>query len=138
MAAVMVLATDRADVNRTVRKHLGVRRISFADQTATESATGMTSGGITPVGLPADWPILVDERVAAAAVEEGVATLELDNPRETIANLMWTPEYPEVEVVDSIETPSARPTDPGAQGVRHTGDDSPLSRWRPRLPRLKG
>ncbi|OFS13269.1 NAD-dependent malic enzyme [Kytococcus sp. HMSC28H12] len=80
----------------------------------------------------------VAERVAAAAVEEGVATLELDNPRETIANLMWTPEYPEVEVVDSIETPSARPTDPGAQGVRHTGDDSPLSRWRPRLPRLKG
>ena len=26
----------------------------------------MTQGGITPVGLPADWPILVDEAVAAA------------------------------------------------------------------------
>jgi prolyl-tRNA editing enzyme YbaK/EbsC (Cys-tRNA(Pro) deacylase) len=26
----------------------------------------MEYGGITPVGLPADWPILVDEAVAAA------------------------------------------------------------------------
>lgn len=64
-AAVMVLGTDRADVNKTVRKHLGARKITFADQEYTQAATGMTSGGITPVGLPADWPILVDERVAA-------------------------------------------------------------------------
>lgn len=64
-AAVMVLGTDRADVNKTVRKHLGARKISFADQAMTETATGMTSGGITPVGLPEDWPILVDEAVAA-------------------------------------------------------------------------
>lgn len=64
-AAVMVLGTDRADVNKTVRKHLGARKITFADQEHTEQATGMTSGGITPVGLPDGWPILVDERVAA-------------------------------------------------------------------------
>ena len=30
MAACLVLATDRADVNKTVRKHLDVRKISFA------------------------------------------------------------------------------------------------------------
>lgn len=65
-AAVLVLATDRADVNKTVRKHLGVRKISFADQPSTEEATGMTSGGITPIGLPADWPVLVDRAVAEA------------------------------------------------------------------------
>ena len=75
----------------------------------------------------------VAERVAAAAVEEGVATLELENPRAEIEKLMWAPEYPDVEVVDGIETPSPRATDP-KKGVRHTGDDSPLSRWRPRLP----
>ena len=63
---VLVLATDRADVNKTVRKHLGVRKISFADQPSTEKATGMTSGGITPIGLPADWPGLVDRAVAEA------------------------------------------------------------------------
>jgi len=65
-AAVMVLGTDRADVNKTVRKHLGVRKISFADQAGTEAATGMTSGGITPVGLPEGWPVLVDRAVAEA------------------------------------------------------------------------
>lgn len=65
-ATVMVLATDRADINRIVRKHLGVRKISFADQAVAEELTGMQQGGITPVGLPADWPILVDAAVAAA------------------------------------------------------------------------
>jgi prolyl-tRNA editing enzyme YbaK/EbsC (Cys-tRNA(Pro) deacylase) len=65
-AAVMVLATDRADVNRVVRKHLGVRKISFADQSVAEELTGMEQGGITPIGLPVDWPVLVDEAVAAA------------------------------------------------------------------------
>lgn len=65
-AAVMVLATDRADVNRVVRKELGMRKLSFADQDTTQGLTGMTSGGITPVGLPSDWPILVDEAVVAA------------------------------------------------------------------------
>jgi prolyl-tRNA editing enzyme YbaK/EbsC (Cys-tRNA(Pro) deacylase) len=65
-AAVMVLGTDRADVNRIVRKHLGARRISFADQAETEEVTGITSGGITPVGLPEDWPVLVDQAVATS------------------------------------------------------------------------
>lgn len=65
-AAVMVLATDRADINKVVRTELGVRKVSFADQAETETATGMTSGGITPVGLPDDWRILVDEAVAQA------------------------------------------------------------------------
>jgi len=65
-AAVMVLATDRADVNKVVRKHLGVRKVSFADQAETEALTGMTSGGITPVGLPRGWALLVDRAVAEA------------------------------------------------------------------------
>lgn len=65
-AAVMVLATDRADVNRTVRKELGMRKMSFANQATTEELTGMMQGGITPVGLPRDWPVLIDEAVAKA------------------------------------------------------------------------
>lgn len=68
LAAVMVLATDRADVNRVVRRHLGVRKISFADQARAEELTGMEQGGITPVGLPDGWPILVDEGVASAGL----------------------------------------------------------------------
>jgi prolyl-tRNA editing enzyme YbaK/EbsC (Cys-tRNA(Pro) deacylase) len=65
-AAVMVLATDRADVNGVVRRHLGVRKISFAAQDDAVSRTGMEYGGITPLGLPADWPVLVDAAVTAA------------------------------------------------------------------------
>jgi prolyl-tRNA editing enzyme YbaK/EbsC (Cys-tRNA(Pro) deacylase) len=65
-AAVLVLATDRADVNGVIRKHLGVRKISFAGQDDAVASTGMEYGGITPIGLPADWPVLVDEAVAQA------------------------------------------------------------------------
>ncbi|MDN5796683.1 MAG: hypothetical protein L0H79_13140 [Intrasporangium sp.] len=68
LAAVMVLATDRADINRTVRKHLGVRKISFADQAKAQQLTGMQQGGITPVGLPDGWPVLLDEHVASAGL----------------------------------------------------------------------
>lgn len=66
LAAVMVLATDRADINRIVRRHLGVRKISFADQARAQELTGMEQGGITPVGLPDGWPVLIDERVLEA------------------------------------------------------------------------
>jgi prolyl-tRNA editing enzyme YbaK/EbsC (Cys-tRNA(Pro) deacylase) len=65
-AAVMVLAVDRADVNRTIRKHLDVRKLSFMAQADAEALTGMRQGGMTPIGLPADWVILVDEAVASA------------------------------------------------------------------------
>ncbi len=65
-AAVMVLATQRADVNGVIRRHLGVRKISFAAQDDAVGRTGMEYGGITPVGLPAEWPVLVDEAVSEA------------------------------------------------------------------------
>lgn len=62
-AACVVLATTRADVNGIVRKHLGARKISFAPMDNAVSQTGMEYGGITPIGLPADWPILIDLNV---------------------------------------------------------------------------
>ncbi|QKW35495.1 hypothetical protein HUT06_16850 [Actinomadura sp. NAK00032] len=65
-AACMVLATGRADVNGVVRKHLGARKVSFAPMADATSLTAMEYGGITPVGLPEGWPVLVDEAVAAA------------------------------------------------------------------------
>ena len=66
-AACMVLATTRADVNGIVRKHLDARKISFASMDTAVSLTEMEYGGITPIGLPADWPILVDQNVVDAA-----------------------------------------------------------------------
>jgi prolyl-tRNA editing enzyme YbaK/EbsC (Cys-tRNA(Pro) deacylase) len=64
-AACVVLATTRADVNGTVRKLLDVRKCSFAPMDDAVRLTGMEYGGITPIGLPADWPVLVDARVVA-------------------------------------------------------------------------
>ena len=61
-AACIVLATTR--VNSAIRRHLDVRSCSFAPMDDAVRLTGMEYGGITPIGLPADWPILVDSRVA--------------------------------------------------------------------------
>lgn len=63
MAAVLVLAIDRADVNRSIRKHLGLRKISFASMEDAVAETGMAYGGIGPIGLPGDWRLLVDAAV---------------------------------------------------------------------------
>jgi prolyl-tRNA editing enzyme YbaK/EbsC (Cys-tRNA(Pro) deacylase) len=65
LAACMVLATDRADVNGVIRRQLDARKASFAAMDVAVAETGMEYGGITPIGLPAGWPILVDERVDA-------------------------------------------------------------------------
>jgi len=51
-------------------------------------------------------------RVAQAAVDEGVATVQLEDPLHDIYAQMWDPQYPQVDVVTSIEEPSARPTEP--------------------------
>jgi prolyl-tRNA editing enzyme YbaK/EbsC (Cys-tRNA(Pro) deacylase) len=65
MAACMVLATTRADVNGLVRRELDVRKASFASMDSAVELTGMEYGGITPIGLPAAWPVFVDDVVAA-------------------------------------------------------------------------
>lgn len=62
-AACIILATDKVDVNGTVRKHLDARKLSFARMDTAVSLTRMEYGGITPVGLPKDWPILIDSAV---------------------------------------------------------------------------
>lgn len=65
-AAACVLATTRADVNTVVRKRLDVRKISFAPMDEAVGRTGMEYGGITPIGLPDPWPVLIDSRVTQA------------------------------------------------------------------------
>ena len=64
-AACLVRGADRLDVNGAVRRHLGARKLSFAPMDDAVALSGMEYGGITPIGLPADWPLLVDESVAA-------------------------------------------------------------------------
>ena len=63
-AVCVVLAKDRADINGVVRKQLDARKVSFASMESATQLTSMEYGGITPIGLPADWPIIIDSRVA--------------------------------------------------------------------------
>jgi prolyl-tRNA editing enzyme YbaK/EbsC (Cys-tRNA(Pro) deacylase) len=89
-AACMVLATTKADVNSLVRKHLGARKASFAPMDTAVELSGMEYGGITPIGLPEDWPILVDAAVAAAPVAvigSGIRGSKLWLPGAAIAAL---------------------------------------------------
>lgn len=61
--ACIVLATSRADVNGIVRREVDARKISFAPMDTATTLTQMEYGGITPIGLPSDWQILVDSEV---------------------------------------------------------------------------
>lgn len=65
LAACVVLATHRLDVNRSVRNRLGTRKASFATAEETVALTGHEIGGVTVFGLPAGLPILVDAAVMA-------------------------------------------------------------------------
>lgn len=64
-AASVVAATTRLDVNHTVRRLMGVSRLSFASADETKALTGMAIGGVTVFALPADLPIYVDEGLMA-------------------------------------------------------------------------
>jgi prolyl-tRNA editing enzyme YbaK/EbsC (Cys-tRNA(Pro) deacylase) len=89
-AACVVLATTRADVNGLVRRHLDVRKASFEAHEPTVVATGMEHGGITPVGLPGSWPVLVDAAVVAAplvVVGSGLRRSKLVLPGAALADL---------------------------------------------------
>jgi prolyl-tRNA editing enzyme YbaK/EbsC (Cys-tRNA(Pro) deacylase) len=98
-AACVILATTRADVNGVVRRHLDVRKASFAATDAAVTETGMEYGGITPIGLPKGWPILVDSRVAATPhviIGSGVRHSKIALPGADLARL------PGAEVVDGL------------------------------------
>jgi prolyl-tRNA editing enzyme YbaK/EbsC (Cys-tRNA(Pro) deacylase) len=90
LAACMVLATTRADVNGLVKRELDVRKASFAAMETAVELTGMEYGGITPIGLPADWPVFVDETAAAqprVVIGSGIRRSKLTLPGAALARL---------------------------------------------------
>ena len=62
-AGCVVLGNTRADVNGLARRTLDAQKVSFAPMEEAVALTRMEYGGITPVGLPNDWSILVDKAV---------------------------------------------------------------------------
>jgi prolyl-tRNA editing enzyme YbaK/EbsC (Cys-tRNA(Pro) deacylase) len=98
-AACVVLATTRADVNGLARRRLDVRKASFAATELAVAETGMEYGGITPIGLPSGWPVLVDAAVAAAprvVIGSGLRRSKLTLPGAVLAGL------PDAEVLDGL------------------------------------
>jgi prolyl-tRNA editing enzyme YbaK/EbsC (Cys-tRNA(Pro) deacylase) len=121
LAACVVLATTRADVNGLVRRHLGARKASFAPQDVAVAETGMAYGGITPVGLPDGWPVLVDAAVAAAdlvVIGSGTRGAKLALPGSALAGLAGA------EVVEGLGLPvqEASPPAPALPAERAPDD----------------
>ncbi|WP_454048933.1 YbaK/EbsC family protein [Cellulomonas sp. Marseille-Q8402] len=65
-AAAVVRATTRADVNNAVKRLLDVRKASFLPVERAVEESGMEYGGITPLGLPSGYRVLLDADVATA------------------------------------------------------------------------
>lgn len=102
LAACVVLFTTRADVNGLVRRRLDVRKASFLPTERAVELTGMEYGGINPIGLPDDWPVLIDRRVVQAEVVltgSGVRRSKLLLPGALLARV------PGAEVLDGIGVP---------------------------------
>jgi prolyl-tRNA editing enzyme YbaK/EbsC (Cys-tRNA(Pro) deacylase) len=99
VAACVVRADTRADVNNLVKRTLDVRKASFLSMEQAVAETGMEYGGITPVGLPAGWRLLVDASLTTmpvVIVGSGVRRSKLLLPGETLAA------WPGVEVVERL------------------------------------
>ncbi len=64
-AACIVKGTSRLDVNKTVRKLMGVPKASFASPDQTVALTGMMIGGVTPFALPSEVPVYADDKLMA-------------------------------------------------------------------------
>ena len=99
IAACVVRATTNADVNHVVKKRLDVRKASFWPQERAVEASGMEYGGITPVGVPGTWRLLIDAGVAARGtvlIGSGVRSSKLLVPGALLAAL------PTAEVIEGL------------------------------------
>jgi prolyl-tRNA editing enzyme YbaK/EbsC (Cys-tRNA(Pro) deacylase) len=99
IAACLVRADTRLDVNNVVKRLLDVRKASFLSMDRATAETGMEYGGITPVGLPAGWRLLVDARVPEmewAVIGSGLRRSKLLVPGDLFAHA------PGAEVVEGL------------------------------------
>lgn len=99
IAACVVRADTRTDVNKVVRKLLDVRKCSFHPHERATAETAMEHGGITPIGLPPQWRLLIDSRCAGiehALIGSGLRRSKLVLPGELLAEL------PQAEIVEGL------------------------------------
>ncbi len=99
IAACVVRADTRADVNTLVRKMIDVRKASFLPMERAVAETGMEYGGITPLGLPDGWRVLVHDALLeepVVVIGSGVRRSKLLVPGRLLADL------PGAEVVPDL------------------------------------
>ena len=104
VAAALVPADKRADVNGFVKRRIDVRKASFLPREQAVETSGMEYGGITPIGLPAAWPLLLDADAAAeplVVIGSGVRRSKLLVPGAVLAGL------PGAEVSGELARPVA-------------------------------
>ena len=101
IAACVVRATTNADVNHVVKKRLDVRKASFWPQERAVEASGMEYGGITPVGVPGSWRLLVDSACAVgwSCIGSGLRRSKLFVTGEVLAAL------PGADIVEGLGVP---------------------------------
>jgi len=90
VAACVVRADTRADVNNLVKRTLDVRKASFLSMDRAVEESGMEYGGITPVGLPDGWRVLVDSaclEIETAVIGSGVRRSKLLVPGRLLGEL---------------------------------------------------
>lgn len=98
-AACLIPVNCRADLNNVARKTLGARRVSFAPLEEVIRETGMEYGGITPIGLPASYPILIDSRIAELErliIGGGFRKSKISLPGKALAEL------PNAKVIENL------------------------------------
>ncbi len=61
--ACLVRADTKLDVNKKLASLLGTKKLSFASSEETAELTGMLIGGVSIAGLPAEFPVYLDERI---------------------------------------------------------------------------
>lgn len=99
----LVLATTRLDVNHTVRRLMGTKKLSFASPEQTVKVTGMMVGGVTPFGIPENLPVYVDRRIMeceSVVIGGGSRSCKIRLPPKAFERL------PQIEVVEGLAFPA--------------------------------
>jgi prolyl-tRNA editing enzyme YbaK/EbsC (Cys-tRNA(Pro) deacylase) len=98
-AACIILGSTRADVNGLARRTLDAKKVSFANKEQAVAQTEMEYGAITPIGLPNDWPMLIDKEVVNSqyvVIGSGIRKSKLILPGSLLALL------PNVQVLEGL------------------------------------
>ena len=98
LAAAVVRATTRADVNTRIKRLLDVRKASFLPMDRAVADTAMAYGGITPIGLPQHYRLLLDAAAATgpAIIGSGIRGSKILLPGQVLASL------PGAEVIEDL------------------------------------